>query len=199
MIDIVERIEAERAARAVDPMRPANPILADAKDEIVRLRAELDAARASAGTAEPVAYRWIDSPGVVRWTFGAYAPSTASHVDPLYTHPAPAIPASVREVLELFASDAAWRLGGSCDPNSGAFCGQSIAAAVLAALSTAPTREDEAGKLRIARDAIQFVIDGYARADVGHQDFRVEVYKVALDAAEKIDAPSVVASTERQP
>ena len=31
--------------------------------------------------------------------------------------------AALVKALELFADPAAWRLGGSCDPNSGAFCG----------------------------------------------------------------------------
>jgi len=39
--DIVERIEAERTARASDPLRPANPLLAEAKAEIEHLRDEL--------------------------------------------------------------------------------------------------------------------------------------------------------------
>jgi hypothetical protein len=33
-----------------------------------------------------------------------------------------------------------------------------------------------------AREALQFVIDGYPRLDVNHQDYRVKVYAVALDA-----------------
>ena len=39
--------------------------------------------------------------------------------------------ASARKALELFADPASWRLGGSCDPNSGAFRGQQIAEAAL--------------------------------------------------------------------
>lgn len=41
--DIVERIEAERTARADDPLRPANPLLREAAAEITKLRAERDA------------------------------------------------------------------------------------------------------------------------------------------------------------
>lgn len=44
--DIVERIDAERTARADDPMRPANPLLREAAAEITKLRAECDAAQA---------------------------------------------------------------------------------------------------------------------------------------------------------
>lgn len=39
MSDIVERLEAEREARAIDPMRPVNPLLRDAAAEITSLRA----------------------------------------------------------------------------------------------------------------------------------------------------------------
>lgn len=39
--------------------------------------------------------------------------------------------ASARKALEIFADPAAWRLGGSCDPNSGAFRGLEIAQAAL--------------------------------------------------------------------
>jgi hypothetical protein len=35
------------------------------------------------------------------------------------------------KALELFADPASWRLGGSCDPNSGAFCGLQMAQQVL--------------------------------------------------------------------
>lgn len=38
MTDILERIEAERDARVIDPMRPANPILREAAEEIRNLR-----------------------------------------------------------------------------------------------------------------------------------------------------------------
>jgi len=41
MTDILERIEAERDARAIDPTRPANPILREAAEEIKRLRQEV--------------------------------------------------------------------------------------------------------------------------------------------------------------
>lgn len=32
------------------------------------------------------------------------------------------------------------------------------------------------------RAALQFAIDGYPRIDINHQDYRVQVYRVALDA-----------------
>lgn len=47
--DILERIEAEREARAVDPMRPANPLLREAADEIASLRALCTKFEASVG------------------------------------------------------------------------------------------------------------------------------------------------------
>jgi hypothetical protein len=47
-------------------------------------------------------------------------------------------------------------------------------------------------QVETTRSALQFVIDGYARNDVSHQDYRVEVYQVALDAM------SALSSTESQ-
>lgn len=40
-MDIIERIDDERTARTIDPNRPANPLLREARDEILRLRAAL--------------------------------------------------------------------------------------------------------------------------------------------------------------
>jgi len=42
MTDILDRIEAERDARAIDPMRPVNPLLREAAEEIRRLRKALE-------------------------------------------------------------------------------------------------------------------------------------------------------------
>ncbi|RZN19507.1 hypothetical protein [Bradyrhizobium sp. Leo121] len=47
---------------------------------------------------------------------------------------------------------------------------------------------DTGTKLERAKDALQFVIDGYERLDVTHQDYRVRVYMVALDAMEFVKA-----------
>jgi hypothetical protein len=155
MIDIVERIEAEREARAVDPMRPANPILADAKDEIVRLRAELDAAPSSAGTAEPVGYVSPITLQALRELaegtgFIVAAPAYDTLI-PVYTHPAPAVTASVREAPSEFSANGNWDalahvrfLRGQGGASSG-FTADLIERLFLS-LSTGPTREDGAGK-----------------------------------------------------
>lgn len=61
--DIVERIEAERTARAEDPLRPANPLLREAAAEITKLRAQRDAAaRALSFYADPFAWKAAQDP-----------------------------------------------------------------------------------------------------------------------------------------
>jgi hypothetical protein len=45
-----------------------------------------------------------------------------------------------------------------------------------------------------AREALQFVIDGYPRLDVNHQDYRVKVYAVALDAMSELSSTNKTSS-----